>query len=92
VYSPVKDMYICKGLGKGSFTSIIKEWNDPESKDESIKELADSLSDLIDEQKLKYEALEEFILNDSRVQSYSELEVPADFLRKLKRLRLQRTH
>lgn len=87
VYSPVKDMYICKGLGKGSFTSVvIKEWNDPESKDESVKELADSLSDLIDEQKLKYEALEEFILNDSRVQSYSELEVPAEFLKKAKEI------
>ena len=89
VYSPVKDMYICKGLNKVSFTSIIiKGWNDPESKDESVKELADSLSDLIGEQKLKYEALEEFILNDSRVQSYSELEVPADFLKKAKEIEL----
>jgi len=80
VYSPVKDMYICKGLGKGSFTSIIiKGWNDPASTDDSIKELEDSLSDLIDEQKLKYEALEEFISNDSRVSSYADLDVPLDF-------------
>jgi hypothetical protein len=87
VYSPVKDMYICKGLNKGSFTSIIiKEWTDPESKDESVKELADSLSDLIGEQKLKYEALVEFISNDSRVQSYSELEVSEDFLNKAKEI------
>ncbi len=80
VYSPVKDMYICKGLGKGSFTSItIKGWNDPKSTDESIIELADSLSDLIDVQKEKYEALEEFISNDSRVSSYADLDVPLDF-------------
>jgi len=80
VYSPVKDMYICKGLGKGNFTSItIKGWNDPKSTDESIIELADSLSDLINEQMLKYEALEEFICNDPRAFSYADLDVPLDF-------------
>ena len=80
VYSPVKDMYICKGLGRGSFTSItIKGWSTPESKDESVRELADSLSDLIQVQKEKYESLEEFISNDSRAFSYADLDVPLDF-------------
>jgi hypothetical protein len=48
VYSPVKDLYICKGLNKGTFISIsLKGWAGIKSIDESMKVLADSLSDLI---------------------------------------------
>ena len=85
VYSPVKDLYICKGLDKGTFISIsLKGWKENESKDESILKLEDSLSDLIPVQKKKYEALEEFILNGPKVESYANVEVPADFLKTAK--------
>jgi len=80
-YSQLKDLYICKGLNKGSYTSIVfKEWVDKESSDDSIKELEESLSDLIEVQKSKYHALEELIESDSRVSSYDEVEVPSDFI------------
>jgi len=80
-YSQLKDLYICKGLNKGSYTSVVfKEWVDKEPTDDSIKELEEGLSDLIEVQKSKYHALEELIESDSKVSSYDEVEVPADFL------------
>ena len=89
-YNQVKDLYICKGLNKGSFISIIfKGWVDKESKDDSIKALEEGLSDLIDLQKSKYYALEEFIESDSKVNSYDEVEVPADFFEKAKDIELK---
>tara|TARA_R110001606_G_scaffold245371_1_gene393361 strand:- start:3927 stop:6653 length:2727 start_codon:yes stop_codon:yes gene_type:complete len=85
VYSPVKDLYICKGLDKGTFISIsLKGWQEDESKDDSIKELASSFSNFTDVQKKKYESLEEFILNDAKAESYANVEVPADFLKTAK--------
>jgi len=89
-YNQVKDLYICKGLDKGSFISIIfKGWVDKESKDDSIKELEESLSDLIEVQKSKYYALEKLIESDSKVNSYDEVEVPADFFEKAKDIELK---
>ena len=85
VYSPVKDLYICKGLNKGTFIAIsLKGWVENKSKDESIKELADSFSALTSVQEKTYEALEKFILNDTKVESYAAVEIPEDFLKTAK--------